>query len=564
MKNLKTRDQFLLEKMHSPLITEASGNNTKWSETMIGKLFNWVIKVVTLDGFLVDKFKDAVGAKSFIIKNLANRLEKAIDALPGEYVQRNEEIDLQNLEMQHYNTLLNIIETLNKSRDFSIRKICSDLESSIINLKSIKSELDIKNEAQSKIAKTIEEELKIVEPILAKAKSTLEGLSNEEQATKVGYDFSKGIEKLGNKTEIKKNLDAIKAKMLNIIKNEKNEAKVSTESMYKIVSILNKARILYMEEDKEGETYYRGNKRETVFHPNRRLFSLWEKKVLEILSRKNDIIPKKLLAYINNSLASVDPIKYNVEVSRGVEKNVLDQLADVDIAVDEVERKFNPKRDSDKERERVTPVDVIPQGKSTSTGMHLKDQERISITQESLLRSMININVSIGNLFLFNEKRDDVEQMKFDSYSVIFVPTRTYVNGLVLGILSLNANVFQNAPTSGSAHIDVNNLGFNQSEFWRKDEHYYWAVLNKKDLQSNSNYLIKLFNPGVSYTNKNLLETYDDLIESLAINRAGKIKVVYGNDDKVVEIDKRYLDKKYNLDSTGYRSIDQYFNANKF
>lgn len=528
---------------------------------MIGKLFNWVIKVVTLDGFLVDKFKDAVGAKSFIIKNLANRLEKAIDALPGEYVQRNEEIDVQTLEMRYYTELLNIIETLNKSRDFSIKKIVGELEESIANLKSISSDLDIKNDTQSKIAKEIEEEFKIINPILTKAKSTLEGLSSEEQITKTGFDFSKGIEKLGNKTEIKNKLDAIKAKMINIIKNEKNEAKVSTESMYKIVSILNKARNLYMEEDKEGETYYRGNKRETVFHPNRRLFSLWEKKVLEILSRKNDIIPKKLLAYINNSLASVDPIKYNVEVSRGVEKNVLDQLADVDIATDEVERKFNPKRDLDKER--VTPIDVIPQGKSTSSGMHFKEHERLMIKQETLLYSLISIQAYNGVIEIFNEKKDKTNELKFNGFSFNFIPTRVYINNQVLGIVSLNLSTFQNSSTVSGAKIDITNLSTENIKEFRQDSHYYWGVLDEKNIQvGGKRCTIKLYNPGISYTNHNLVETYGDLTEMIAIEKIGKIKVLYGNDDKIVQFNKKFLETNFNLTSSGYRAVESYFQSN--
>ena len=95
MNNLKSREQFLTEKVKYNLIKEYSiqNNNPKWSSTLIGRLFNSIWRTVTLNGFLTDKFKDIFGAKSFIIKNIAKRLEKAIDKLPQEYVDMNNDIN---------------------------------------------------------------------------------------------------------------------------------------------------------------------------------------------------------------------------------------------------------------------------------------------------------------------------------------------------------------------------------------------------------------------------------------------------------------------------------------
>jgi hypothetical protein len=559
MKNLKSRDQFLMEKLEVSLITEAGiqSNNAKWSETMIGKLFNWVFRVITLDGYLVDKFKDLFGAKSFFIKNLAKRLEKAIDALPGEYVKRNEEIDFKNLEMQYYDELYNLIDMMNKSKDVPIGKIHEKIGKCLSVFKQISSELDSKDVEQSKVIKQIEDKVSNLEKVFAKTSEIVTGMTEEEADSKTGYGLSKMADKLGNKNDVKRDLDELKATLLNSIKDGKDDAKLSTESMFKIVSIMNKARDLYMEEDREGETVYRGNKRETVFKPNKRLFNLWEEKVLGILSRKSSIIPNKLLSYINNSLASVDPVKYNFEVEPGVEKNVLDELSDIDRAMGRATKKFGkgPK----------TPVDLMPTGKSMSSVFHLNTHKRIQINQKSTIRAMISFNVKMGSVWLLNEDRSDDVQHGLNDKSVVFIPTRTYVNGMVLGVMSFSPTVFDNAVTSAKANISVKDLEFKE-DFWRDDPHYYWAVLNKKDLTENGGaYIMRIFNPGVTVTNDRLVkQDSEDLYEKVVINKLGEIKVVYGNDDKVAEIDKNYLEKKFNFNSTGYKSINNYFEANKF
>lgn len=557
--NLKSRDKFLMEKLEVSIINEAGiqSNNTKWSETMIGKLFNFVFNVVTLNGFLVDKFKDAFGAKSFILKNLARRLEKAIDKLPGEYVKRNEEVDFQTLSMNYYDEIIKIIDLMQRSKDVPVGKIYEQLERSKRTLESTMSELDPKDEEQSKIILEIKNTLKLITPIYDKVKDVVNELTDSEAASKTGYNLEKSAEALGDKLEYKRKLDDVKARLVNVIKDSKDASKISTESMFNIISILNKARSIYMEEEGEGETYYRGNKRETMFKSNKRLFDLWSEKVLKILSRKSSIIPKKLLAYINSSLSAVDPLQYNFQISPGVEKNILDELADVDTAMNKVKSKF--------ERNPVTPRDVIPLGKSTSNVLHLKSHERIAITQETLLRGMIALTAKVGNTFTFNEKRDDTVQNSFIDKTLIFVPTRTYVNGMVLGVVSFSANVFQGAQTTSGTKIKVEDLSFDQDEFWRHDPHYYWGVLNKKDLALDSNFMIKIFNSGVTITPDRLTKMDESsLFESVVFNKLGKMRALYGNDDKVVEIDKNYLEKKFNFSSTGYRSIEQYFNSNKF
>jgi len=547
-----------MEKIESSLIMEAGvqSNNAQWSETLIGKLFNWTFRVISLDGFLTDRFKDLIGAKSFIIKNLARRLEKTIDKLPGEYVQRNEDLDFQNLEMQFYDELLKLINIMNGSKDIPIGKIYDDINKTIDVIDQIVIELNPKDVEQSKLLEIIKAKQKVLIEIQTKVKTNMNTLTDTEANEKTGYNLSKFSDLIGDKNDIKRKVDTSKAKLINTIKTEKDGAKISTESMFKIISILNKARNLYMEEDREGETVYRGNKRETVFNPNRRLFSLWEKKVLDILSRKSSIIPKTLLAYINNSLASVDPLKYNFEVEPGVEKNVLDQLSDIDRAMGSANKKFG--------KSRVLPTDIIPQGKSTATSLHLKAHERLTIKQDTLLRSMIDIQIGKGNLSLLNDRKDDTELQGFDGKSLIFVPTRTYVNGMVLGVLSFSPTVFDKAPTSGKAIINIKELEFD-GDFWRKDPHYYWGVINSKDLTVNGNYLMKIFNPGTTYTNKGLMKLDDEMmIETVIVNKLERLNALYGNDDKIVEVDKKYLEKKFNFNSTGYRSIDQYFNSNKF
>jgi len=560
MKNLKSREQFLMEKLEVDLITEAGvqSNNAKWSETMIGKLFNWAFRVITLDGHLVDKFKDIFGAKSFIIKNLAKRLEKAIDALPGEYVKRSEEIDFKNLEMQLYDELYKTIEMLKKSKNTPIGKIHKNLLQTEDIISKVISELNPKDEEESKALKTAQTKMKVIESLLTRVKEITNDLTESEADSKTGYNLESAADKIGDKNEIKRTLEEIKASLMNVVTSGKDKAKISTESMFKIVSIMNKARDIYMEEDREGETIYRGNKRETMFKPNKRLFNLWEEKVLKILSRKSSIIPQKLLSYINNSLASVDPVKYNFEIEPGVEKNVLDELSDIDRGMGKVRKKFS----SDKS---ATPVELISSEKSKANAFHFKTHEKVTIKQDTLLRGLMELDIDTGNIFLFNQERTDTEQSSGNDVSIFFVPTRTYINGMVLGVMSFNPDVFDNAPTTGGGKINNSDLSFEDSDFWRKDSHYYWGVLNKKDISSGGTYVMKIFNPGLTITPDRLLkQDNESLNESVVINKLEKSRALYGNDDKVAEIDKKYLEKKYNFNSTGYRSISQYFNSNKF
>lgn len=561
MKNLKSRNQFLSEnvkyKKQYELLTEAGiqSNNSKWSETMIGKLFNFVIRNITLNGYLVDKFKDALGAKSFLIKNLAKRLEKTIDKLPGEYIDKKESIDDDNFEMSFYLELMNSIEALTKSKNISINKVEKELEKSILNLDNLSLELNSSNDNHKELISDIKNKVKTLNKILDKIYDMSSDL-NETEKENEKIDLSKMSSKIGDRSDIKRKYEDLKSIILNIVSKEKDSVKISTKSMFEIISILNKARSIYMEEDTEGETIFRGNKKETVFNPNRRLFDLWEEKVLAILGRKNSIIPKELLGYINNSLASVDPVKYNFEVEKGVEKNILDQLSDIDRAIDKIDNKFNKKN---------IVRDVIMPEKSNSENMLLKDHERIAITQDTLVRGLIYLKASAGNSINFNETGDDTETSSFDDKALFFLPTRTYVNGLVLGILSYSPEVFNRTLTKSGNKIDINKLNLNSNDFWRNDSHFYWAVLNKKDISLGENFVIRLFNPGSTITKDRLYKMdKESLYESVVFNKLGEIKALYGEDTKVVEIEKNYINKKFNISSSGYRSVDSYFHANKF
>jgi len=556
MNNLKTRDQFLMEKLEVSLITEAGiqNNNAKWSETMIGKLFGFVFRVVTLNGYLVDKFKDAFGAKSFIIKNLSRRLEKTIDKLPGEYVKRNEEIDNKNLEMQFYDELLTLVDMMNKSKDTPIGKIYKQLEESINNFNDFLLELDPKEIEQSKLILEIKNNLKIIENIFSKVKEITNTLSSEDLESKTGYDMSKYGDKIGDKIEIKRKVEGLKAELMSTVKKGKDSVKLSTESMFKIVSILNKARSIYMEEDREGETVYRGNKRETVFKPNRRLFDLWEEKVLKILGRKSSIIPNNLLAYINNSLASVDPVKYNFEVSPGVERNVLDELSDVDRAMGKVDKKFGKSSSLDSNNE------VIPNGKSTSKTMYFKELNAVKINKEDLVSGILQIKVNNGILELY--KNDNNYEENFDK-SLFFIPLRSYVNGMILGISSYNMEVFKSLVSTGNGKVGDNDFSLNSNDFYTKEAGYKYTILNDKNINHNSNLILKTFDPSL----KNGLDKYLDdskLIDVITIHGIDEISVLYGSDHKIVSIQNNSLKNSFNLNSFTYKKISHYFESNKF
>lgn len=557
MKNLKTRGEYLFEKHNYSLITEAGiqSNNAKWSETMIGKLFNFVFKVITLNGFLVDKFKDIFGAKSFILKSLSRRLEKAIDALPGEYVERNSEIEFQDIEMSYYTVLLNIIEILEKSEDYVLIKLSIIVEDSLKELIELKSKLDVKDKKHSLLIREIENSIKDINKLIEKIKSVIKNIPSDEVEDKKGFNFKENLKDIGDKSDIKKKLGKVQYLLKNRIKDSKDNASISTKSMFKIVSIMNKARDTYMEADQEGETIYKSNKRETIFKPNERLFSVWEDKVMKILQRKNDIIPKKLSAYINSSLASIDPDKYKIDIGEREARNILDELSDVDRALEKVEKAKSSK----------TPVDVMDKEKSIATSFHFKTNSRLIITKDLLLNSLLEFKIDSGNAILLNPQKDDTEVESIDKSKVYFVPTRTYVNGMSVGIFSFNPEVFNGAKTSANNTFDVSEQSFDESDFWKSGPHYYWAVLNKKDIELGKNYIIRIFNPGHTIT-PDRLEKMDNetLYEQIVISDLDGIRTLYGNDDKIVALREKYLVDKFNFKSTGYKSVVQYFNSNKF
>ena len=64
---------------------------------------------------------------------------------------------------------------------------------------------------------------------------------------------------------------------------------------------------------------------------------------------------------------------------------------------------------------------------------------------------------------------------------------------MVLGVLSFSPTVFDKAPTTGGANVNIKDLEFDD-DFWRKDPHYYWGVINSKDLSLGNTYLMKIFN----------------------------------------------------------------------
>ena len=111
----------------------------------------------------------------------------------------------------------------------------------------------------------------------------------------------------------------------------------------------------------------------------------------------------------------------------------------------------------------------------------------------------------------------------------------------------------------------MTDLHLNNDNFYTNEAGYKYAVMNTKDLTIDKNYVIKMFNPGLKIGKGEILKMDNSkVIEALTIHKLESIKSLYGNDDKIVEINKNSLAAQFNLNVGAFRQIEQYFNSNKF
>lgn len=526
-------------------------NSTKWSETLIGKLFKKLTNIVTLNGLLTRKFKNVVGVKSNLLKRLANKLEEKIDRLPAEYLDRTVEVDLATRKLAYYDEMKKFFNDMSASTSVANAKTATaNLASALPQLLV---DLDISKSEAFSFDSEVKEKIKATKTLSAK----LDKLDGDRQ-----YDFSKYAAALGDKNEIVAKSTELAAKMHADIKQASKQKKVSnfigdedspktgkisgaTKSMYDIVAIINKASDLYTEE-------YVGEDDRTVSKRDDRLFTVWEEKVMEILSTKADILPEPLKRYISASLQK-DFKKYNVS-SGDYSKNILDELNNIEATL--VKAK-------EKEKKIEMQPDAVSGDKSTAMSIGYRKMDKgIRVQELQYKNSIIILKFAKGTMKEGNKVAD------LTKHVLVLTPLDMTRPNAFTCALTPSDDMYDNMRlTSGvtfnSTNMNMDSIGMVVDSYTLKMNFmirsFYYAVVSER-----------MFGPGsrfeaVCYKSDTNVDIKPNLDKPFATVE-GVIEEVYGTfgtDGKIAYLDPSEVKKVFSTTHANFKALTQHYKVSK-
>lgn len=569
------REEFsLLERSGSSSSDYNFDNGAKMSDTLVGKLFGKIWKLVTLNGLVTNKLGDIFGVKSNILKRLANKLEEAIGKLPSEFLERSSMLNVDTRRLVFYDELKTFFDAIVKpslKTDVAI-KIFGDL---IVACESVVKDLDLTVEEQ----KGLDDEVQVV---LKEAKNLEKKLLKLDPAKNV--DYIKLSTMVANKADIISKFNALSAKTKSVLTNVAKEKRVgdftetttsgstrstyrykggvdddsvsgervsgATKSMYDIVAIINKAYDLYMihEEGEDGKEHLKRDSR---------LFKLWEKLVMKILGSKGDLLPLTLKKYVNSSLHE-DFKKYEVKGESGyTSRNVLDELNNIDSIINKVEKSDRTGSKPDVKLDTA----VFNSGKSTSaTFGYEASAGKVVVSHNQFENSPIILKVSSGQYF-----ENDVKLRDLKDNLITILPTQMSSAKMFTGVLSWSDNIFDNVKTTSGFRYDVDAMHMEtlgsmimiDQSVLKIGEYFYMAV-NSRGFSRGTELEILCYSPLID-VKKALV---DNKPTAKFIVTVSDVYTLKGLDNNVVYLDSAEIRKIFSLGQTNFKLIDQYYKNN--
>lgn len=525
-------------------------SSTKWSETLIGKLFKKITNIITLNGLLTGKIKDVIGVKSNLIKRLSNKLEEKIDLLPAEYLTRSNEVDLATRKLSYYDEMKKFFAMMTPQT--SLESAIAATNKLITILPDLLKDLDTSKSEAYSFSEDVNQKLKSLKSL----KSKIEKLDVNKQ-----HDFSRMASTVADKNDIISKSTELSAQMKDAVKgaaedtsvgsftsSEKKGGKVSgaTKSMYDIIAIVNKAYDLFTYDDDSSDD---DDDRRNVRKRDNRLFKIWEDRVMQILSIKSDILPEPLKKYIGSSLQK-DFRKYKT-VPGDHSKNVLDEINNIDGVLLQAKRK----------KDAMPETDAVSSEKSTAMSFGYRKMDKgLHIQENQFKNSPVVFKFSSGTYKEGSFVYDLTKTL------LVLMPVDMTGPNIFTAILTPSDDMFDNMRTTtgvpfNSDTMKLETIGqFVETESSKAEfriRTFYYAIVTGRRFGQNSKVEMHCYKP-TSLEEPQLGKPHATVTGTLEAAYG-----TFGTDGRIMYLDPTEVKKMFNTTSANFKALTQYYKTSK-
>lgn len=569
MKYLKDRDFHLLEKKLNESINNLlnedvmllergrsySDNESSLLGRAVKSVFGFLGKsAVNLLSPLTDKIKDVVGIKSNILKNLLSKLDQAIEKLPEEYIEKNEEVNNISLMLDFYESLKKMIDFIAKEDVYKKTEFILKLNEYLAKYQDVSKSIVSNTEDAKNFLKTVEEF----------ASSTQELIQDAENDKGVDIDGTINIETknyLNDKNvryDINKNLESLKYKFANVVKSSRDRSNMSTDSdshnvkgstrsMYEIIAITNRAVDIFTTEQNDEDEDDRYSKSKNNI--NKRLFKIWEKGIFDVLAKKGTIIPKPIQKYINSSLAP-NFVKYK---GSDRDQSILDELADIDTAI-------NKTKTLERTNKRNTNVDLFNTGKINSDKMYFREVDNITVKIQDYMNSVIVLECKTVKM---QSREFRMNNETVNNVAIALIPV-SFKTGLFISVLLFNesglvdliTNTANRKPFNADL-LDSINSSFIQGSLKTINNSFYYITIEGKILTKGHTISGKIYNPSSKIKDVITVKDKDFLFRA----DIAKIHVLTSEDSKVVNIMAADMTSTFDINTINFKELEKHYSS---
>lgn len=566
MKYLKDRDFHLLEKNLNEsiehllnedimLLERGRGYNDDESSLLgraVKSVFGFLGKsAVSLLSPLTDKIKDIIGIKSNILKNLLAKLDQAIEKLPEEYIEKNEEVNNISLMLDFYTSLKQMTDFIAKEDVYKKTEFISKLNEFVTKYQDISKSIVSNTEDAKNFLKTLEEFTRSTKELIDDAENDkgvdINGIINIETKN---YLNDKNI-----RYDINKNLETLKLKFSNIVKSSRDSSdtdmdshnvKGATRSVYEIIAITNRAVDIFTTEEKDEEDDRYSKSKNDI---NKRLFKIWEKGILDVLAKKGTVIPKPIQKYINSSLTS-NFVKYK---GSDRDQSILDELADIDTAINKTKALVRTTR-------KNTNVDVFNSGKPNSDKMYFREVGNINVTIKDYMNSVIVLECSTVKM---QSREFRMNNETVSNVAIALIPV-SFKTGLFISVLLFNESglVDLTTNTANKKMFDADLLDSIKSSFIQGslktiNNSFYYIAIEGKILTKGHTISGKIYNPSSKIKDVVNIKDKDFLFRA----DISKINVLTSEDSKIVSIMAADMTSTFDINTANYKELEKHYSS---
>lgn len=547
IENLLNEDIMLLERGRSYNDDESSllGRAVKSVFGFLGK------SAVSLLSPLTDKIKDIIGIKSNILKNLLAKLDQAIEKLPEEYIEKNEEVNNISLMLDFYTSLKQMTDFISKEDVYKKTEFISKLNEYATTYQDISKSIVSNTEDAKNFLKTVEEFTSSTKELIQDAENDkgvdINGIINIETKN---YLNDKNI-----RYDINKNLETLKLKFSNIVKTSRDSSgtdtdshnvKGATRSVYEIIAVTNRAVDIFTTEEKDEEDDRYSKSKNDI---NKRLFKIWEKGILDVLAKKGTVIPKPIQKYINSSLTS-NFVKYK---GSDRDQSILDELADIDTAINKTKALVRTTR-------KNTNVDVFNSGKPNSDKMYFREVGNINVTIKDYMNSVIVLECSTVKM---QSREFRMNNETVSNVAIALIPV-SFKTGLFISVLLFNESglVDLTTNTANKKMFDADLLDSIKSSFIQGslktiNNSFYYIAIEGKILTKGHTISGKIYNPSSKIKDVVNIKDKDFLFRA----DISKINVLTSEDSKIVSIMAADMTSTFDINTANYKELEKHYSS---